>query len=276
MGIIESIIYGFVSGLTEIIPVSSQANQHIMRQLFGVTQKEPIRDMLVHIAVLVAILFACRALFMRLRRDQMISARMKRGRNKTYLPKGIYELRLIRSAVPVLVLGLILGAFLPNILQNTLLFAALCLINGVILMVPAYMHQGNKTAKAMTGIDGLLIGFAGALCTFPGISRVGSIVSMCLLRKTDKVTGFNWAMLLSLPALAVLAVVDIVGVFTIGVGSIGFVTVVGYFLSAGFAFAGTYLAITLMKILIERAQLSGFAYYSFGIALLSFLIYLIT
>lgn len=276
MGIIESIIYGFVSGLTEIIPVSSQANQHIMRQLFGVSQKEPIRDMLVHIAVLVAILFACRALFMRLRRDQMISARMKRGRNKTYLPKGIYELRLIRSAVPVLVLGLILGAFLPNILQNTLLFAALCLINGVTLMVPAYMHQGNKTAKAMTGVDGLLIGFAGALCTFPGISRVGSIVSMCLLRKTDKVTGFNWAMLLSLPALAVLAVVDIVGVFTIGVGSIGFVTVVGYFLSAGFAFAGTYLAITLMKILIERAQLSGFAYYSFGIALLSFLIYLIT
>ena len=54
MGIIGSILYGFVSGLTEIMPVSSQANQYLMRQLLGVQQREPIRDMLVHFAVIAA------------------------------------------------------------------------------------------------------------------------------------------------------------------------------------------------------------------------------
>ena len=35
MNLIASIIYGLVSGLTEIFPVSAQANQMVMRQLLG-------------------------------------------------------------------------------------------------------------------------------------------------------------------------------------------------------------------------------------------------
>ena len=54
MDLLESLIYGFVSGLAEIFPVSAQANQMVMRQLFGVAQKEPIRDFFVHIAILAA------------------------------------------------------------------------------------------------------------------------------------------------------------------------------------------------------------------------------
>lgn len=276
MGIIGSILYGFISGLTEIVPVSSQANQYLMRQLLGVQQKEPVRDMLVHIAVLAALIVACRALLIRIRKDQAVLARMRRGRNKAALPKGVYEMRILRSATPILVIGLLASLLLPDITQNRVWFSVLCLLNGVILMVPSHMHQGNKAAKAMTGADGFLLGFAGALSAFPGVSRLGCIVSMSILRKTDKVSGFNWALMLSIPALIVWILLDFVGIFTIGVGSVSFAVVVGYLLSAASAFIGTYLAITLMKILIERTQLSGFAYYSFGIALLSFLLYLIT
>ena len=56
MSFMNSVIYGLISGLTEIFPVSAQANQMVMRQLFGVAQKEPIRDVLIHIAVLLAVL----------------------------------------------------------------------------------------------------------------------------------------------------------------------------------------------------------------------------
>lgn len=276
MGIIGSILYGFVSGLTEIMPVSSQANQYLMRQLLGVQQREPIRDMLVHFAVIAAIIFACRARILRMRKEQAVAARIRRSRNKSELPQSVYEMRLLRSAVPILVLGLLLCLLLPDLTENRVAFSVLCVLNGVILMVPAHMHQGNKTAKAMTGIDGFFLGFAGALSAFPGISRLGSIVSMAILRKTDKVTGFNWALMLSIPALIVLAILDFIGIFSVGVGSITAMVVLGYFISAAFAFAGTYLAITILKSLIERTQLSGFAYYSFGIALLSFLLYLIT
>ena len=77
MGLFASIIYGFVSGLTEILPVSAQANQMVMRQLFGVAQKEPIRDLLVHIAVLAALLLACRGMINKIRREQALASRMR-------------------------------------------------------------------------------------------------------------------------------------------------------------------------------------------------------
>ncbi len=276
MELLGSIIYGFISGLTEIVPVSSHANQHLLRQLLGVQNREPVRDMLVHIAALAALLFACRSLILRIRRDMSFAARVRRGKNGGNIPGGVYEMRLLRSAAAVLAIGLLAGIFLPDFTQSSLLFAAFCMINGVILMVPSHMHQGNKTAKVMTGVDGMLIGLAGALSVFTGISRVGSMVSMSILCKTDKTSGFSWALLLSIPALAVLCLVDFVGIFTVGVGAMTLATVVGYLLSAAAAFAGTYVGVTLMKIIVERMQLAGFAYYSFGIALLSFLIYLIT
>lgn len=87
MGLFASIIYGIVSGLTEIFPVSSQANQMVMRQLFGVSQKEPIRDLLVHIAVLLGLYLACRGMFAKIRREQVLAHRMRRN------PSQLHALR---------------------------------------------------------------------------------------------------------------------------------------------------------------------------------------
>jgi len=50
---LESIVYGFISGLTELIPVSPQGHQALMLRLFGVSVREPVRDMFVHIAILI-------------------------------------------------------------------------------------------------------------------------------------------------------------------------------------------------------------------------------
>ena len=71
MNFFECIIYGVVSGLTEIFPVSSQANQMVMRHLFGVPQKEPIRDLLVHIAIVLAIIAASWLAIVEKRKRQM-------------------------------------------------------------------------------------------------------------------------------------------------------------------------------------------------------------
>ena len=43
MSFFNSIFYGFISGITEILPVSSQAHQALMRYLFGVDTRIPIK-----------------------------------------------------------------------------------------------------------------------------------------------------------------------------------------------------------------------------------------
>ena len=170
MNLFESIIYGIVSGLAEIFPVSAQANQMVLRQLFGVAQKEPIRDLLVHISIFSAILLACRGMFAKIRREQVIAHRMRRNPSQIRTLKGVYDMRLVRTAAPIMLVGMLGNLLFKDIYQNRPLFSLLLLINGALILIPTYMHQGNRDARTMTGLDGMLIGFAAALSAIPGIS----------------------------------------------------------------------------------------------------------
>lgn len=275
MRLIASIIYGFVSGLTEIFPVSSQANQMVMRQLFGVAQKEPVRDLLVHIAVLAAILLACRGLFARVRREQVLAHRMRRNPSQVHALKGVYDMRLVRTAAPVMVIGLFVNLFFSGFYHNRPLFSLVLLINGAVTLIPTYLHQGNKDARAMTGFDGMLIGLAAALSAVPGISRNGAIMSAALLRGAQKDNGVTWAMFLSVPAMVVLILLDFISLFTVGAGTVTLAIVGGYLLSMLFAFAGAYGAVSVIRMLVRHGDYSWFAFYDFGLALLSFVLYLI-
>ena len=275
MNLIESIVYGVVSGLTEIFPVSSQANQMVLRQLFGVPQKEPIRDFLVHIAVLCAILLACRGMFAKIKREQVLAHRMRRNPSQIRALKGVYDMRLVRTAAPVMMVGMLANLFFNQFYQNRPLFALMLLINGAIILIPAYIHHGNRDARTLSGFDGLILGLAAGLSAIPGISRNSAIMFVTLIREADKQNGVNWALILAIPAMAVLAFMDLVAIFTVGIGSITLLVIVGYLLSAIFAFGGAYLGVSIIRAVINRADYSGFAYYDFGLSLLSFVLYLI-
>ena len=96
MGLLESLLYGFVSGLAEIFPVSAQANQLVMRHMMGIPNKEPIRDLLVHIAILVSVYIACRGMFAKIRREQVLAYRMRRNPSQVHALKGVYDMRLVK------------------------------------------------------------------------------------------------------------------------------------------------------------------------------------
>ena len=276
MNLFESLIYGLVSGLAEIFPVSAQANQMVMRHLMGVPNKEPIRDLLVHIAVLLSVMVACRGMFSKIRREQVLAYRMRRNPSQVHALKGVYDMRLVKSAAPIMMIGLFLGFFLPNFYDRRPLFSLILLINGAITLIPIYLHQGNRDARSLSGMDSFLIGLAGAFSAIPGISRNGAIMAMTIIREADKKNAVNWSFMLAVPAMAVLIFTDFIALFTIGAGTIVFLTFVGYLISAGAAFVGTYLAISLIKVIIQRSDYTAFAYYDFGLALFSFIMYLIT
>ena len=275
MSLFASIIYGIVSGLTEIFPVSSQANQMVMRQLFGVSQKEPIRDLLVHIAIILGLFVACRGMFSKIRREQVLAHRMRRNPSQLHALKGVYDMRLVKTAAPIMIVGMISNLFFNHFYEKRVLFCLFLLINAALTLVPTYMHQGNKDARSMNRLDGWFIGFAAALSAIPGIYRNGAIMFMTLIREADKRNGVTWALMLSVPAVVLLAVFDIVAIFTVGIGTITLVVFLGYLLSMVFAFAGAFLGVSVIRMLIENSDYSCFAYYDFGLALFSFVLYLI-
>ncbi len=273
MSLFESILYGLVSGLTEFLPVSSQGHQAIMLRLFGQDHRDPLRDILVHMGLIFALLTACRSLFVHLRREQMLSKR--RRKNRTYERKGIFDLRLIKTAALPMLLGMLLYLPLRQLEFKPIQLALFFAINGIILIIPEYMAHGNKDARILTGWDGILMGLTTLLSSFPGVSRIGAMSALTTARGADRQLAVNWLLALSLPALVMLIGFDMVNLIVQGFDPISFVVVVGYLLAGLTAFCGGYLGIVCLRYLSVKIGYGSFAYYSWGAAMFSFVLYLI-
>ena len=272
VSIFESIIYGFVSGFSEFLPASSQGHQAIMFSLFGMTTRDPLRDLLVHIAVLLSFTISCKPLLSHMRREQVLAARRKGRRTER---RGLYDLRLVKAAGLPLLVGLVFY-ILTKKYEFKLLYVALFFVaNGVLLLIPEYIRHGNKDARFLTGFDGLILGISGALSVFPGISRVSTMHAYGIARGADRNYVMNWILILSVPALFVYLGFDIFNIFAVGINYFGFLHILGSIISAVAAFAGGYFGIRLLRFLTVRTGFAGFAYYSWGAALFTFILYLI-
>lgn len=271
MNWLESIIYGIVSGLTAFLPISSDAHQMLLRKLFGIEMPDPVRELLVHAAILASIFFGCRAYLEQLQRERR--TRYTRGvRSK---PRLLADFRLVRTAAIPMLIGILLIFFSLRSSANLLLTSAFLLLNAVILFVPERMMVGNKDARMMSSLDGLLIGAAAGLSALPGISCVGVIASVSVMRGASRQHALNWAFLLCIPAFSALLGFDFLSIFS-GIGVQPFWNnLLGYILGTAGAYIGGYFSIVFLKSVTVRAGYSGFAYYSLGAALLSFLMYLI-
>ena len=184
-------------------------------------------------------------------------------------------MRLVRTAAPVMMLGMFANLLFADFYDKRTLFAFVLLINGALTLIPAYMHHGNRDARSMTSFDGMLIGVAAALSAIPGISRNGLIMFVTLIREADKQNGVTWALLLAVPAMVMLILLDFISIFTVGIGALSLSVFLGYLISMLTAFIGAFIGVNTIRMLISRSDYSGFAYYDFGLALLSVILYLI-
>lgn len=260
MNWLQSIIYGFISGLTEFIPVSSRAHQAIMLELFGQTSSNPILDILVHIAVLVAVYFSQHTARSFARASRNAAASIDR--------------RFTGAAVIPMLAGILLLTYLTKANSSLLLVSVCALVNGLILFIPSRLLRGNKDARSMSALDGILAGLAAALSAFPGISRTGAAVSLACARGAQRQHALSWAITLSIPALCIWLLVDIFHLFT-AFQPVSFLDIVYYLLAATSAYAGTYLGIRFIRAVTVRINFPVFAYYSWGAALFAFVLYLI-
>ena len=275
MDVLKNLIYGFISGITEFLPVSSGAHQGLIRYIFGIEARDSLQNLLVHIGIVFAVILGFRETISRLHREQKNLA-SGRKRSKSLDIKAAYDLKLVKTAAVPLFIGLILSFATWRWEGSLLAIMAFLLVNALVLLLADHAPQGNKDARTLTGLDGILIGVLGALSALPGISRTGMITSYTTLRGADRERSASWAIVLCIPAMIFAIVFDFYGIFSFGLGSLTFVGFLGCVVSGISAFFGGYLGISLLQTILSHSGFSGFAYYSLGASFLSFILYLIT
>lgn len=268
-----SILYGLVSGITEILPVSSQAHGTLLMKVFGAGE-DPLLRLLVHTAIWEALYLSLRNHVDLMLQERDLSRIPPKRRDRQPDPIPLFDLRLTRSALIPMLLGFGVYPLLMS-WQTDLSKAAIgLLLNGLILYLPSRMRSGNKDSRSMTGLDGLLLGISGALAVFPGVSRIGAVASAALSRGAEKEHALRWSLLLSQAALMGIIGFDAYGLLQTGVDPLTIPAVLSYALSTAAAFFGAAAGIRGMRFLAVHTGFSGFAYYSWGAALFAFLMYL--
>ena len=274
MTLLKCLLYGFISGITEFLPVSSGAHQVLTCYLLGMSSRDPLLDFLVHISVLLAVIIASRESLLRFQHQQKFH--ISRRKRRIIDSQSFYELRLLKTATVPLFIGLLFSVITQDLGSNLLVLVCFLILNAVILLWAEHATRGNRDARTMSGLDGITMGLIGAFSVLPGISRTGIIASYATFRGADNHHAANWAVLLAIPALIFAVCFDLFYLISSGLFSPSFSTVIQYFFAVISSFGGGYVGISLFKFIINRSGFSGFAYYSFGVAIFTFILYLIT
>lgn len=272
---LESIIFGLLSGLGEILPVSARAHGILLLKIFGAEDNSQLFYLLVHLAILAAVYISCQNQIVRYLRARSISRIPKKKRKRPLDTRSLMDFRMLRTMVIPVILAFIFYNRCQGIGQKAVWLSVLLFLNGVILYIPQFLPGSNKDSRTLTRLEGLLMGLGGAASVLPGISGVGASLSIGSVCGVERTYALNMTLLMEIVVLVGLIVYDIIGIISVGLGTLSFLILIKYLLSAAAAFAGAYLGIRILRALADEAGFSVFAYYCWGAALFAFILNLL-
>jgi len=274
MNILESIVFGLFSGLSDVMPVSSQAHKAMILKIFGERSENPILRLMIHVAILAALYYSCSPHITRILRQLKLSRIPKKKRRRPLDVQPLMEFRLLRTMIIPVLMSLLLYNKTAQWGTKLFMISIFLILNAVILYIPNLLPTGNKDARSMSGLEGLLMGFGASLSILPGVSSVAGALSVSSVCGAERSFALSITYLMQMILTVCLIGFDFAAVFAAGIAGLGAVTLIGYLLAALAAFFGAFIGIRAMRLLAVNVGFTMFAAYSFGAALLSFMLYL--
>lgn len=270
----ENLILGFISGFAEVLPVSAQAHRIVILKMLGISGDSTVLSLMIHLAVVCALYFYCKGHIVRMMRARRLARVPKSRRKRPLDTEALMDLSLLKFALIPVILGLIISTRITFLSGKLLFIAAFLMLNGIILYVPQFLPGSNKNSGALSRVDSLYFGLGSILGVLPGVSSIGTAVSIGTVRGMDPDKALTFALLLNIPVNAGLALLDFIALLSGGAGSLAFKTLFFALFAGAAAFSGILIAIRLLKKIVSGVGYSVFGFYSWGAALLTFMLYL--
>ena len=272
---LQSMLFGLISGLTDIFPVSAQAHRTLLLKFFGVRETPDLLALLLHLSVFAALYLSSRGQFVKMNRARALARVPKRKRRRPLDIKSMMDWSLLKTMLVPAVLGLFLSRYIRHWETNLVMLAVFLFVNGLILYIPQFLPTSNRDSRTLSRVEGLLMGLGAAASVIPGISTVGIVISIASICGVERVYGLNMALLVKLFMMVGLMVYDVLGLITGGLGALSAALVFRYLLAAVLSFAGSMLGIRLLRRIASNSGYSLFGVYCWGLALFTFILNLV-
>ena len=198
---LSAIFLGVVQGLTEFLPISSNAHLAIIGKLMP-SAEDPGASF-----VAITQIGTELAVLLYFRKDilSIISAWLKSLKPNAHLTH--HERSDARLAwliavgtLPIVILGYLGQSYIENELRSLWIIAATLIIFGFLLGFLDYMGRNERTIDQLTPGHGILYGLAQSLALVPGVSRSGATIAMGRLLGYRRESALRYSFLLALPA----------------------------------------------------------------------------
>ena len=257
-------ILGFLQGVTEFLPVSSSGHLVVFQRLFGLggpAEAGLLFEVMVHLGTLLAVLVVFRSDIAMLVLDTWRTIAGKAGGDRRSFR---LVLLVVAGTIPAALFGLGWKDALAHLFSAPVFVGFAFLVTGSVLWLSRLRSQATKDLAEMTWIDAALIGLGQALALIPGISRSGTTISIALMLGLDRRLAARYSFLLAIPA--------ILGAVSVQIGETnGLPADQWTSLAAGTVMAAVsgYISLKLLLRIVVAGNLSRFAYYCWGIGLLT-------
>lgn len=269
------IFYGFVSGLAEFLPVSASAQSYLISELTAMETRHPLMLLLIHTAALAVVLIQCRHRLGHMRRELYLhyqpQGRRKRQPDRMTVLDG--KLTITISLVAAAMLAFSNVAY--EKWCSMLLLSVTLTVSGILVYLPQFRPSANRDGRHMSRLEAVSLGLCAGAGLLPGISRMGTFLSIGQMRGCEKRYLLDIALLVSIPVLGMLVLLDFISLLVLGFAAVTGQMVLFSFLAGASAFGGAWLSVAVVRYLCAGSGYGALAYYSWGLAMFSFILYLI-
>lgn len=272
---LQSILFGLVSGVADIIPVSGQAHRLLLLKFFGVNQMPNLLALVLHLSVAAALYLSSQGQFVRMNRARALARIPKKKRKRPLDTRSMMDWSLIKTMLVPTVIGLLLNSRVRGWSVNMFLIAGMLFLNGLILYIPQFLPTSNRDSRTLTRLEGVLMGLGAGASVLPGISTVGIMVSIASVCGIERLYGLNMTFIVKLFFLMGLMVYDLLAIITDGLGGLTVLLLVQYLFTGLLSFGASMFAIRLLRRLAPEHGFHTFGVYCWGLALFTFILNLV-
>ncbi|HEV7189088.1 MAG TPA: undecaprenyl-diphosphate phosphatase [Blastococcus sp.] len=193
----EAVVLGIVQGLTEFLPISSNAHLRIVGAAFGWDDPGAAFTAITQIGTELAVLIYFAKDIARIVRAWVASLFNAKLRSD---PDARMGWLIIVGSIPIIILGLAFQKAIETNLRDLRIIAIALVAFSLILYVADRTGAKNRELEDLTVAHGVVYGFAQALALIPGVSRSGGTITAGLFLGYTRAAAARYSFLLAIPA----------------------------------------------------------------------------